>query len=261
MLLAMGMNFTAEAFTVSENSENVAVSPKKKATKKMTKKTTSKTAMKTSAETMTAAAADTSVTSSKAASSTGSGNLLGGILSAIGGGSSSSSTNSILSGLTAIFDATKGATSERIIGTWTYTEPAVVFTSSNVLKSIGGKVASKTIESKLQTQFNKVGIKKGMMKMTFDKDGNFTQTLGSKSVSGTYTVKDCNIILNYTGGIKQLVGTTQLSGNDLLIVMDASKLLKYTSVISSMTGNTTLKTLGSLIGSTDGMQVGLKFDK
>ncbi len=186
------------------------------------------------------------------------GSLLGGIISAIGGGSKD---GSVLSGLSTIFDATKGATKDRIIGSWTYSEPAVVFSSKNVLSSIGGKLAAQGIEKKLQEQFEKAGIKKGMMTMTFDKDGKFTQVVGKHASSGTYTINDHNVVLNYGGKLKQIVGTTQLDGNDLLIVMDASKLLKYANVLGSLTGSSALKSLGSAISSLDGMEVGLKLNK
>ena len=186
------------------------------------------------------------------------GSLLGGIISAIGAGSKD---GSLLSGLSTIFDATKGATKDRIIGSWTYTEPAVVFSSKNVLSSIGGKVAAQAIEKKLQTQLDKAGIKKGMMTMTFDKDGNFTQVIGKRTTTGTYTISDHNVTLNYGGKVKQIVGTTQLDGNDLLIVMDASKLLKYANVLGSLTGNSALKSLGSAVSSLDGMEIGLKLNK
>ena len=136
-----------------------------------------------------------------------------------------------------------------------------MFSSNNVLQNIGGKVASSAIESQLEQQFEKAGIKKGAMKMTFDKNGNFTQSMNGKTLSGTYTVKDSKIVLSYAGGIKQLIGTTQLDGNDLLIVMDASKLLKYANVIGSLTGNTALKSLGNLLGSYNGMEVGMKLNK
>ena len=186
--------------------------------------------------------------------------MLGGILGAATG-SSSSTAGSILSGLTSIFDANKQATASDLAGTWNYTEPAVVFSSENALKNIGGKVASSAIESKLKTQFAKLGIKKGAMKMTFDKDGNFTQTIAGKTLSGTYTIKKKQVVLSYAGQVQQFIGTTQVDGNDLLIVMDASKLLKYASVIGTVTGSSALKTLGSLLGSMDGMQVGLKLNK
>lgn len=192
-----------------------------------------------------------------------SGSLLGGIISAVTGAATSSSNggSSILSGLSTIFNSALGATKDRIVGTWTYTEPAVVFSSSNVLQNIGGKVASSAIESQLEQQFEKAGIKKGAMKMTFDKNGNFTQSMNGKTLSGTYTVKDSKIVLSYAGGIKQLIGTTQLDGNDLLIVMDSSKLLKYASVIGALTGNTALSSIGNLLGSYEGMEVGMKLNK
>ena len=238
---------------------------KKKTTKKATKKTTAKksTSSKKSS-TATTAKVDSSKTAeaatSTSSSSTGLGSVLGGILGAATG-SSSSTAGSILSGLTSIFDANKQATASDLAGTWNYTEPAVVFSSENALKNIGGKLASSAIESKLKTQFAKLGIKKGAMKMTFDKDGNFTQTIAGKTLSGTYTIKKKQVVLSYAGQVQQFIGTTQVDGNDLLIVMDASKLLKYASVIGTVTGSSALKTLGSLLGSMDGMQVGLKLNK
>ncbi len=277
MALIMGMAFApmAEAAVNEAGMEMVAAAKKKtvrKTTKKTTKKSTKKTTAKAATTSKAAATATTATTVEPAKSTTekaqtssenNTGNIIGGIISAVAGAAtgSSNSGSSILSGLSTIFNSALGATKDRIVGTWTYTEPAVVFSSSNVLKNIGGKVASSAIESKLEQQFEKAGIKKGAMKMTFDKDGNFTQTIGSKTMSGTYTVKDSKIVLSYLGGIKQLVGTTQLDGNDLLIVMDSSKLLKYASVIGALTGNTAMKSLGSLLGSYEGMEVGMKLNK
>ncbi len=281
MALAMTLALAplAEAVANTTGVESLATAKKKTTKKTTTKKTTTKTTTKKAATTTKATTtkattdATTSATSvtgnttntestaksvaESSSSNSGSG-LLGGIISAIGG---SSKSGSLLSGLSAILDATKGATKDRIIGTWTYTEPAVVFTSSNVLSSIGGKVAAQTIENKLQSQLSKAGIKKGMMTMTFDKDGNFTQAIGKRTTSGTYTISDNSVVLNYGGTVKQIVGTTQLDGNDLLIVMDASKLLKFANVISSLSGNSALSTLGSVISSVNGMQVGLKLNK
>lgn len=254
MALAMGLALAplAEAAASVAGMETLATA-KKKTVKKTTKKTKTTTTAK-KATTATESTAKTAATTS----TSNSGSLLGGIISAIGGGSKG---GTILSGLSTIFDATKGATKDRIVGSWTYTEPAVVFSSKNVLSSIGGKVAAQAIEKKLQEQFDKAGIKKGMMTMTFDKDGKFTQVIGKRATSGTYTISDHNVVLNYGGKVKQIVGTTQLDGNDLLIVMDASKLLKYANVIGALTGNSALKSIGSAVSSLDGMEVGLKLNK
>lgn len=195
------------------------------------------------------------------------GNILSGVASAVTGNSTSSSssssstTSSILSGLSSIFSSSKVATADQLAGTWTYQEPAVVFESSNVLKQAGGKLVSSKIEKKLTTVLTKYGITKGNMKMTFDSDGNFTQTIGKKTVKGTYTIESKQVKLTYTGGVKQILGTTQVDGSSLLIVMDASKLLKFAGAASSYTNNSVLKTFGSLISSMDGMQVGIRLKK
>lgn len=277
MALIMGMAFApmAEAAVNEANMEMAAPAKKKTTKKKTTKKTTTKTSTKSTKKTTTSKKTTTTAApvaqteplkktteTTKASSENNSGSLLGGIISAVAGAATGSGNgSSVLSGLSTIFNSALGATKDRIVGTWTYTEPAVVFSSNNVLQNIGGKVASSAIEKQLQQQFEKAGIRKGAMKMTFDKNGNFTQTLGGKTMSGTYTVEDTKIVLNYAGGIKQLVGTTQLDGNDLLIVMDASKLLKYANTIGTLTGNTTLKSLGNLLGSYNGMELGMKLNK
>lgn len=250
--------------TTKKSTSKKSTKSTKKTTKSSTSKSTSataKTVVDNNAAQEAAKTAETTTTKSSAGSS-----LLGGILSAVTGGSSSSDASSssdggLLSSLTSIFNSSKVATKDKLVGTWTYTEPAVVFSSNNALKNIGGKVASQAIENQLKTQFEKYGIKKGAMTMTFDKDGNFTQTIAGKTMSGTYTVSGKNVTLKYAGAIKQIVGTTQVDGNDLLIVMDASKLLTFANTIGSLTGNSLLKSAGSILGSMDGMEVGLKLDK
>lgn len=194
------------------------------------------------------------------------GNILKNVVSGTTNSDSSSSnssdnTGSLLSSLTSIFSSSKVATKDKIIGTWVYEEPAVVMESSNALKNIGGKVVTSTIENQLEKKLEKYGFKKGMVTMTFDKSGNFTQTLKGKTLKGTYTLDNENVVLKYGGKVSQIVGTTQIDGNNLLIVMDASKLLKYVNVLGTLSQNSTLKTASSLISSMDGLQCGLKLTK
>lgn len=197
------------------------------------------------------------------------GNILKNVMS---GGSSEQTTTdttssdksdggSILSALTSIFSSSKVATEDKIIGTWVYEEPAVVLSSDDMLKNLGGKLASSTVETQLKSKLESYGFKKGSITMTFDKSGNFTQTLLGKTLSGTYTIEDKNIVLKYGGKVSQIVGTTQLDGDNLLIVMDASKLLEYVNVLGSVSQNSTLKTAASLIGGMDGLECGLKLVK
>ena len=175
--------------------------------------------------------------------------------------SNGGTTDDLLSGITSIFSDKKVATIDDLVGEWAYTEPAVVFMSENLLKKAGGKLASSAIEKTIETQLNKVGITKGAMKMTFTRNGRFTQTIGGRRLRGTFTIKGKEVVLKYAGEIKQLVGTTQVDGNDLLIVMDASKMLTYLKAIGSISGNASLKTVTSLLGSMDGMLCGLRLNR
>lgn len=252
----------AETESQTEEAGMLMPTPKKKTTKKKTTKIT--TAKKTTAK-KTTTAKTTTTTTSKATTTdneNNGGSTLGSVLSGVLGAATGSSNGSgLLSALTTIFDNSKVATADKLVGTWEYTEPAVVFESNNALKNLGGKVAGAAIEKKLQSQLAKLGIKKGKMKMTFDKDGNFTQTIGTQKFTGTYTTSGKNVVLTYASGLKQLVGTTQLDGNSLLIVMEAGKLLKYAGTIGKLTGNSTVSALGSLLGGYDGMEVGMRLQK
>lgn len=175
--------------------------------------------------------------------------------------SNGGTTDDLLSGITSIFSDKKVATIDDLVGEWAYTEPAVVFMSENLLKKAGGKLASSAIEKTIETQLNKVGVTKGAMKMTFTRNGRFTQTIAGRRLRGTFTIKGKEVVLKYAGEIKQLVGTTQVDGNDLLIVMDASKMLTYLKAIGSISGNASLKTATSLLGSMDGMLCGLRLNR
>lgn len=197
-------------------------------------------------------------------------NILGGILGNVadrmsnkqnGSKTEGSKVSDIYEGLTSIFQNSKVATADKIVGTWVYKEPAVVFESSSLLKQAGGKLVSTAIENKLNTVFNKYGIKAGKFKMTFDKKGNFTQTIAKKTVTGTYTIEGKNVKLTYSGGIQQIMGTTQIDGNSLLIVMDATKLLKFASAAGAMYNNSMFGTISSYLSGVEGMECGVRLEK
>lgn len=193
------------------------------------------------------------------------GKILSGAGSILGSATTQSGTSQsggLISALTTIFDSNKTASVDELSGgTWKYTEPAIVFESNSALQNIGGKAVSSAIEKKLQQQLEKYGIKKGTMTMAFTKDGKFTQTIGTKKLTGTYTVDGKNVVLKYGGTTKQLIGTTQVDGNSLLIVTDATKLLSYVKLLGNLSGSTSLKAATSLLGSMKGMEVGFRLQK
>lgn len=182
---------------------------------------------------------------------------LGNILNNVLGGNNS--TSDVVSGLTSIFSSSKQATEKTIIGTWVYEEPAIVLQSDNVLTSAAAKLAAKKAETKLQEQLNKIGIKKGALTITFNSDGTFSETFGSKSVSGTWSIKNSKLIMKHT--VRSTTLTTQVSGKELMFVTDASKLLKLFQTLGSNSTNSSISTVTSLMKKVKGMQCGITLVK
>lgn len=182
---------------------------------------------------------------------------LGNILNNVLGGNNS--TSDVVSGLTSIFSSSKQATEKTIIGTWVYEEPAIVLQSDNVLTSAAAKLAAKKAETKLQEQLNKIGIKKGALTLTFNSDGTFSETFGSKSVSGTWSIKNSKLIMKHT--VRSTTLTTQVSGKELMFVTDASQLLKLFQTLGSNSTNSSVSTVTSLMKKVKGMQCGITLVK
>ena len=181
---------------------------------------------------------------------------LGDVLNAIG----SQQGSDIAQGLTSIFSSEKQATAEKLVGTWVYTEPAIVFTSDNILAKAASKIAANKVEKKLQEQLSKYGIQPGTFSMTFKEDGTFTETLKGKKTQGTWQVKDSKLILSIAG-VKALSVTTQIDGKDLQFVTDATKLLNLFKTVGAKSSNQNIKTIASLMKSVKGMQAGITMRK
>ncbi len=185
---------------------------------------------------------------------------LGSILGGITGAGSPSSGDDIVSNLTSVFSGKKQATSDKLVGTWVYSEPAIVFQSDNFLAKAGAKIAAGKIEKSLQTQLGKYGIKPGAFTITFNSDGTFTETFGKKTLKGKWTVKDSKLNLTFSGK-KAIPITTQLESKKLMLVTDATKLLNLVKTVASSSNNSNLQTVSALMKSVNGMQAGLTLVK
>ena len=183
------------------------------------------------------------------------GNILGGLT-----GNSSSTTSDVISSLTSIFSSSKQASADNIVGTWAYDSPAIVFESDDLLSKTGAALAANKIEGKLQTTLSKYGITKDKFKITFKKDGTFTETIRGKSYSGKWTVSDSKLVLTYS--LKKMEITTQKEGNKLMFVTDATKLLNLVQSLGAKTAtNSSLSTISALAKNIKGMKVGLTLVK
>ena len=182
---------------------------------------------------------------------------LDGILGDVLGGGS---TDDVVSGLTTVFSSKKQATAQNIVGTWTYTEPAIVFTSDNLLTKAASKIAANKVENKIQEQLSKYGIKPGAFSITFKEDGTCTEVVNGKTMNGKWTVADSKLKLTI-GGVKALSVTTQIDGKDMQVVTDATKLLNLFKTLGAKSSNANIKTVASLMKSVKGMQAGITLRK
>ena len=96
---------------------------------------------------------------------------LGNILSGLTGKSTdvedTSGTKGLLTGIASIFSKEKQASTDNLVGTWEYSEPAIIFESDNLLAKAGAGIASSKLEDKLQEQLSKFQLRS--MKMVLSK--------------------------------------------------------------------------------------------
>lgn len=183
---------------------------------------------------------------------------LGSIMNSASG--SKSSNANMASALTTIFSSNKQANSETIIGTWSYSEPAIVFTSNNVLTQAASKIAAQQIESRLQAQLNNYGVKKGAMSIAFAKNGSFTEKIKGKTLTGTWKMNNSKLQLTYAG-VETILITTQINSGKLQMVTDATKLLTLFKTVANASGNANAKTIVSLMSSVKGLEAGVTLIK
>lgn len=147
-------------------------------------------------------------------------------------------------------------------GTWMFTGSALEFESDNLLQKAGGSLAASAVEQKLDEQLEKIGIKAGELTFVFNADSTFTATVGNKPLNGSYSydrsAQKVNLKFAKIIGLNAKVNCTS-SSMDLLF--NADKLLQLLTCLSSKSSNTTLKTIGSLAETYDGMLVGLGLEK
>ena len=121
-------------------------------------------------------------------------------------------------------------------------------------------MATKSIETKLQSYLNKVGITKGNLSITFKEDKTFSVNKKGKVIkTGTYAINDSEITLTFKGRKTPSKVTPQLDNGTLVIVMDATKLKTFMQNIGSNVSQ--LSTIVSLMKSMDGMKLGIRLSK
>ena len=166
---------------------------------------------------------------------------------------------------TAIDMATDGKlTQYAIVGTWCYTGPGVKFESDDWTSELGGTALESTVTSKLESAYALAGIKPGACSFTFEREGAFSASLGSHSLSGTYEFDASThvVTLHFAKGkydLGSVPGHAYISGEELQLVFPVTKLVDMIKALGSKVSS--LSTLSKLLDKYDDVYIGFRFDR
>lgn len=152
-----------------------------------------------------------------------------------------------------------------ITGTWQFSGTAVELESKDILKKAAAKLAVETIEKKLDETIAKIGITPGLFAFTFNEDQSFIVGFKKKEIKGTYTLSDDKKKLTLTFGRFSKLGTmeviTDLGSKELELMFKADNLLELLGKITSEGNSDSMKTLSTLVGAYEGINLGLELSK
>lgn len=186
--------------------------------------------------------------------------ILGSVLSGMAGGGTQ---GDLLTGVIGML--ANGMTQQAsIVGTWVYNGPSIEFESQNLLAQAGGAVASNQLKQKLAPYYEKIGIKPGAVAIQFKQDNTCVVQVGNKVQTASYTYDPSSHILKFTGqNLGLSLGSTYatVSGSQLSITFDSSKVMSAAQGLASKSGNTTLSSISELSKAFTGMKTGFLFVK
>ena len=143
-----------------------------------------------------------------------------------------------------------------LVGTWIYSGPGCAFTSENLLAKAGGSVAATKVKESLNSIYNSLGIANNNTYFIFDQNGNFEARLRGIPMTGTYTFDSNDSKINLKTMLFTIPAYVTRTTNGLSITMESKKLLNVLQTITSLTGNSTLNTIGELSKNFDGVRMG-----
>ncbi|MCM1503953.1 MAG: DUF4923 family protein [Muribaculum sp.] len=194
---------------------------------------------------------------------------LGGLLKGALGSNDSTSTGSsgggILGNILGSVLGNEKVTPKDMVGVWKYSSPAVTFQSDNFLQKAGGAAAAATIEEKMSTYYNRAGVNN--LVLTVEEDSTFTMKFGRVSLGGNIEqgTDSGELIFHFTAFKSIKLGSyhayAMIAGNTMSLTFDISKLMDILNKVTSIVGNSSLKTLNSLLQSYDGMRAGFKLTR
>ncbi len=156
---------------------------------------------------------------------------------------------------------TNKVTASGLVGSWKYSGPGCAFTSENALANAGGEVAATEIKNKLKTQYSKLGFKSSNTYITFNSDKTFSAKIDGKSWQGTYTFNESTQQVKLTGLLLNITGYTKRNTNGISVLFESKKLLTLIQTLASVSGNSTVSSIGELSKNYDGVRLGFDMTK
>jgi len=178
----------------------------------------------------------------------------------------SKSGNSTVSSLASVVTnliGTSTVSQSSLVGTWSYSEPCLVAESKNVLSNVAATAAATKAQKNLKAGLTKAGITAGKMKLVFNQDNTVKITVGTKTVSGTYTVSGSDLTITLKTIKKSFKMNCKLSSGNLQLSMNATKLLSFVNAVAAKAAvaSSSISSVSSLLNNVDGLYVGLQFTK
>lgn len=162
-----------------------------------------------------------------------------------------------------IDQATDGKLTElAMVGSWTYSAPAVKLNSDNALANIGSSAVTAPVADKMAKIFTKVGISEGFCSITFNQDGTFTMPIKGKTISGTYTYNNSDHSLTMVvgqSGKLTLKGYAYINSTNLQLLFNANKLADF--LISIGSNIRSLSTITDIVTQYKNFYLGFEFTK
>lgn len=156
---------------------------------------------------------------------------------------------------------TASVTAKQLVGTWSYSKPAVAFESNQLLSKAGGMVVANTLETRLATELANYGIKAGTLKFTFHSDGRYSCSVGTRQISGTYSVAGPAVTFAAEKSDVKVKANAKVSATSLQLTFAADKLLLLMQQFGAQTGDARLKAIASMAKNYTGMQLGMKLTR
>jgi len=197
--------------------------------------------------------------------------MLAGAVSAQGLGSllgSLGNSSDILGTVSKVVYAYTGNTNAvSLPGNWTYTGSAISLGGDNALTNVAGTAVSSGIESKVDGYLQKVGLKAGVMKFTFNEDLSFTCTIMNVPITGTWRTLDDgkSVQLQFGKTMKffSMTGSLENTPDGCKMLFNGKKFLSFIKTALAYVGkqNQTAGAISSLAGNYNNMKIGFSLKK